>query len=195
MGAFYCLFHSLQPDSTTQLLADQLFKAYRGLWWTFTAILSSPSLYQDDEAGTYSLSPPSGFQDALQVTLRQSSVLFSFLLDEDKVKDAMQLAVKSAFFTFNRQPPEPLSTGAGSRSPLRERNHRPSSSGSLPQRSTSSSSLRPTSPPRRWEGQRLKPKSFPDPASSKFLFPVNAWTVALPPTRKSGSASRRKSGF
>ena len=45
---------------------------------------------------------PPAYKTPSKVTLRQSSVLSSFLFDEDKVKDAMQLAAKSASITFQQ---------------------------------------------------------------------------------------------
>ena len=109
---------------------------------------------------------PSTFKTVSKVNLRQSSIHSSFLFEESKVKDALELADKSASISFQQaaaralvKPPPAPGT------PLVERGSRATTSGTFPHRSVSSSRRTVPSPQQR-SMQRQKTKSFPVASTS-----------------------------
>lgn len=170
IGAFYRLFSSLQPDQEEKLLADQLFRSIQ--FAMVDTVQDSAFALTNVKAmrreAILSHLPPV-FKSATKVDLRKSAIDSAFLFDEDRVKEALQVADKAASISFQQAAARALvkprpATGTplvdrGSRSasagdpshraPLSTRRLDPSSRSRAPQHQRSSSGLPAASRPKK----------------------------------------------
>ena len=110
---------------------------------------------------------PPAYKTPSKVDLRKSSIDSSLLFDEDKVKEALKMADKTASISFQQAAARALvKPRPAPGTPLVERSARPTSSGTYNPHRSFPSSRRQTTSSQQKSTQQQRPKPYPNPTSS-----------------------------